>query len=224
MSHEVEEGYFSAGTIIFLILFIIFLILAIVFIWLFVWQRNQTFLLQTQIENTAPCPVCPPGGNCPICPECPNIGPNSGETFAVGTERSERVTLSCPRGSFIQNYSVLTKTVDGGPRSDRTSVDVTNYVSIAPGQNSITLYPQQILDSAGIPYQFENTGNFYPTQIVYGNFSCGNGDFNIQPYPNPGDWNRPCDNPRVPSRGELLESSVSSSDRYRSRNNRRRRY
>ena len=221
-----EEGYFSIGTIIFLILFIIFLILAIVFIWLFVWQRNQVFILQNQIENTAPCAVCPPGGtNCPACPACPSI-PLQTETFAIGTERSERVTLTCPLGSSIQNYSVMTKTVDGGPRSDRNSTDVTNYVNIAPGQNTITLYPQQILDSAGIPYQFENTGNFYPTQILYGNFSCGGGDFNIQPYPdlnNPG-WNRPCDNPRVPSRGNLLESSVSSSDRYRRGNNRRRRY
>jgi hypothetical protein len=80
--------------------------------------------------------------------------------------------LSCPRGTFINGYNILTKGVDG--RYIEQDINISDYVNGAIGQTNYLVDPQELLGAAGI--QPSRTS----TQIVYGTFNCGT---NVLPMP-----------------------------------------
>ncbi len=155
------DDSFSVATIIFLVLFIIFLIIAIIFIWLYVVQRNNVEELENQLNNQTPIvPVCP------ACPTCPPNATNS-QLFATGTVQGQEITWSCPLGRTIDGYTVLTKGIDGNFQEE--DVDITTAITGAIGQQSYILYPEDVLDTAGITPQRSST------QVIFGAFSCNGG-------------------------------------------------
>jgi len=173
---------FSAGMILLLVLFILFLILTAVFIGLYVLKRNEAAQCQNNLKRIPTSYPCPP------CPQVPDISIPKGEIFpfVTGTAKGENVDLTCPVGQVITRTDVLTRVIDSGGKvcSDPTSLN--SYVN-AIGQQSYSICPSELLNNAGIDYQHSACGNFYPTQAIYGYYTCGPGKVTTQNISNYGE-------------------------------------
>lgn len=146
--------------IIFLvILFVIIFILAIVFIWLYVMKNDE--LAECQRLNEEIEKKCKE--------KKPEISIVLGNVFATGTTANSNLTLQCPTGEVIGKIQTLTKKVDG---CVNYPISLDQYVN-ATGKNSYLLNPSQLLEQVGIDYyQSADVNGLFPTQIVYGSYTC----------------------------------------------------
>lgn len=155
----------SVGMIILLVFFIIVVIVMFVMVGLYVNRNNQLSDCQNKLRacqaTIQPTPTPTPK---------PTPKPN-GLTwaFAAGTMKGEEITLTCPVGKKISAYDVLTRTVDSKEHPPPESLNA--YVN-PTGQSTYKIVPSKLLREAGISYQHSEKCGYYPTQVVYGFYSC----------------------------------------------------
>lgn len=157
----------SIGMIILLVFFVIVVIIMCIMIGLYVSRNNQLYDCQNKLKSCQssiqPTPAPTPA---------PTPNPNNGKpwAFAAGTIKGEEITLTCPAGKTIKSYDVLTRIVDSKKHPSPESLN--GYVSPI-GHNTYKIIPSKLLKEAGISYQHSEECGTYPTQVVYGYYTCG---------------------------------------------------